>query len=320
LKKAMFTLSFYLKPNPPFRLDLTVWVLRRRPHNLIDQWDGRIYTRILILNQNPVRIEVSQPGKERIRIYARTQERISPSRLKPLVIAAIEKMLGIRQDLGRVYASARRHNTLEPLSARFMGVKPPRFPSIFEALINAVACQQVSLHVCIELLNRLAKRYGRSWTGQDESLHAFPLPKDLATADPLALRNLGFSMNKARTIIALARESTRNDAEFENLAGLSDQEAIEHLQLHKGIGRWSAEYVLLRGLGRLNIFPGEDAGAQRSLQLLLGLKEKPGINGIKTLTLPWHPYAGFWYFHFLLAKLQSKGYLIGSLDNDRRHQ
>ncbi len=304
----MSTLSFYLKPNPPFRLDLTVWVLRRQPHNLIDQWDGRIYTRILIFNQKPVKIEVSQPGKERIRFDVRTEERISPSRLKPPVIAAIEKMLGIRRDLSSLYANARRHNALDPLSARFLGMKPPRFPSIFEALINTVACQQVSLHVCIELLNRLAKKYGRSWTGQGESLHAFPLPDDLTAADPLSLRNLGFSMNKARTIIALARESLQKDAEFENLADLSDEAAIEYLQRQKGIGRWSAEYVLLRGLGRLHIFPGEDAGAQKSLQLLLGLKEKPDLKNIRKLTLPWHPYAGFWYFHFLLAKLHGKGY------------
>ncbi len=303
----MFTVSFYLKPTVPFRLDLTVWALRRQPHNLIDQWDGRTYSRILVLHGKPVRIEVNQTG-ERILIEARTDEPMSAARLKLSVVSAIEKMLGIRQDLSSFYAMAGKYKTLQPLAGRFRGVKPPRFPSIFEALINAVACQQVSLHVCIELLNRLAKKYGRGRTGQIETFHSFPLPDDLAAADPLALRNLGFSMNKARSIIAIAREALQKDADFGSLADLSDEEALGRLQSHKGIGRWSAEYVLLRGLGRLHIFPGEDAGAQKSLQLLLGLTKKPDLNTTRKLTLPWHPYAGFWYFHFLLAKLHGKGY------------
>jgi DNA-3-methyladenine glycosylase II len=43
---------------------------------------------------------------------------------------------------------------------------------------------------------------------------------------------------------------------------MTNREAIAYLSRIRGIGRWSAEYVLLRGLGRLDTFPGDDVGAQ----------------------------------------------------------
>lgn len=52
--------SFCVHPHPPFRLDLTVWALRRRAHNRIDHWDGTTYTRVLLVGQVPVKVEVSQ--------------------------------------------------------------------------------------------------------------------------------------------------------------------------------------------------------------------------------------------------------------------
>ena len=58
----MTSTSFVLSPRPPFRLDLTVWLLRRRPHNLVDRWDGRTYQRVLIVKDEPVLVTVFQTG------------------------------------------------------------------------------------------------------------------------------------------------------------------------------------------------------------------------------------------------------------------
>lgn len=58
----MASLVLQLKPVTPFRLDLTVWVLRRRPHNLVDRWDGETYRRVLLLGEQPVAVAVTQSG------------------------------------------------------------------------------------------------------------------------------------------------------------------------------------------------------------------------------------------------------------------
>src|SRR5207248_1058894 len=56
-------LSFALEPVPPFRLDRTVWALRRRPDNAIDQWDGQAYRRGLVIEREPVPIAGPPTGR-----------------------------------------------------------------------------------------------------------------------------------------------------------------------------------------------------------------------------------------------------------------
>ena len=97
------------------------------------------------------------------------------------------------------------------------------------------------------------------------------------------------------------------ELQLEQLELADNKQALTQLQAIHGIGRWSAEYVLLRGLGRLDIFPGDDIGGQNNVQRLLQLEARPTYDQLEKLTASWHPYAGLVYFHLLLERLHSKG-------------
>ncbi len=305
---VMLTLSFYLKPAAPFRLDLTVWALRRLPHNIVDTWQAMTYTRIFLLGPDLIRVDITQPGVQRIHVRVETVNASVPG-LKARTIELVEKVLSTRENLQEFYNRAAHDPYINPLMKRFLGLKPPRFPSLFEAMVNAVAFQQISLNVGVTLLNRLVETYGSAWTSGGTVLHAFPEPYQLAVASSSGLRSLGFSGNKTNAIVSLSQLVAEGKADLDRIALMDSSEAIEYLQSFKGIGRWSAEYVLLRGMGRLNIFPGEDAGARNSLALLLGLRKKPDFDAVRAITRRWHPFAGLVYFHFLLKRLNTKGYL-----------
>ena len=124
---------------------------------------------------------------------------------------------------------------------------------------------------------------------------------------PQALRDLGFSYNKARTIIELSQSLVAGSAGLENLDSLDDDDAVKALSRLRGIGRWSAEYVLLRGLGRRHLFPGDDVGARRKLQDWLNLKEPLDYQGVRRVLADFHPFGGLIYFHFLLGQLAAEG-------------
>jgi DNA-3-methyladenine glycosylase II len=94
---------------------------------------------------------------------------------------------------------------------------------------------------------------------------------------------------------------------LEALQGLEDAAAIERLTSLRGIGRWTAEYVLLRGLGRLHIFPGDDVGAHNKLRHLFGIDTPLDYEAVHQLVARWHPYAGVVYFHLLLDSLSQAG-------------
>jgi DNA-3-methyladenine glycosylase II len=293
---------------PPFRLDLAVWVLRRRPENAVDRWDGRCYRRALVLGTSAVEVAVTQSGgPETSRLRVTIAGERTDSAAKPAVTAALERLLGLRVDLTEFARFASRDARLGPLTRRFRGMKPTRFPTVFESLVNGIACQQVSLTSGIRLLGRLAESHGLAAGSGDDPVHAFPEPEALARAKPEELRRIGFSRQKARALIELADAILENRLDPEALAGEPDVVAVDRLCELRGVGRWTAEYALLRGLGRLHIFPGDDVGARNSLQRWLHLSGPLDNEGVRRILARWQDHAGLIYFHLLLDRLAETG-------------
>ena len=306
----MDSVTFTLKPLSPFRLDLTVWVLRRRADNLLDGWDGATYRRAVVLQGVVALVAVRQTGTTATPVLLVT---LSAPRLDAdatrEAAAMLERMLGLRSDLGGFYDLAARDRRLHEMAERFRGMKPPRFPTFFEGVANAIACQQLTLSFGIQLLNRLVHTFGPAHSPDEDSPHAFPRPEDTAGADPAAFRALGFSRRKGETLIGLAREMLDGRVDPKALETLDEEAALRFLCSQRGIGRWSAEYLLLRTLGRTNVFPGDDVGAQKNLQRWLQLPEPPDYQGVRNLLACWQPYGGLIYFHLLLDRLAAAGLL-----------
>lgn len=308
------TANFWLNPVAPFRLDLTVWALRRRAVNLIDRWDGECYRRALVMSGSTTEIAVTQHGKPespRLRVSLTGEEVTSEAR--ETAIAVLERLLGLKIDLKPFYRLAAADSKLSPLVARFRGLKPPRFPNLFETLANAVACQQMSLSLGILLLNRLAEKFGAEVETSAGTAHVFPEPAVLAAQQPDAFRQLGFSRQKGRSLIALAQTCMGGVVTGQDLEHLGDADVVKRLLTLRGIGRWSAEYALLRGFGRLNVYPGDDVGARNNLRRWLRLRKPLDYNGVRRVTNKWQPYSGFVYFHMLLDGLENRGQLTGGI-------
>ena len=301
---------FTVKVVPPFRLDLTVWALRRRPENKMDRWDGKTFRRGLVLNGKPVEVAVIQIGSMAApRLQVTVTGVASGHDLRAGVTETLNRILGLQADLKGFYRHAAKDARLSILARRFRGVKPPQFPSLLEALVNGIACQQFSLAAGIQILNRLSEKFGIPVIETGIRAHTFPRPEDLATLKPEPLRNLGFSRQKAGAIIELSRAIVAGNLDRDRVVSLDDGSAVEQLCRLRGVGRWTAEYVLLRGLGRLHIFPGDDVGARNNLEKWLGLRKPLDYDGVRRLLAKWKPYAGLIYFHMLLYRLNETGYL-----------
>lgn len=304
------SLVFYVDAVAPFRLDLTAWALRRRPHNAVDRWDGTVYRRALMIDERVVEVAAEQirsAPRPRLRVTV-TGAGAAPA-LTPAIRAVLERALGLHASLSVFYRFARADARLAPLVAQFRGLKPPRFPTVFEALLNGIACQQLSLLVGIELLNRLARRFGATVPDAGEAAHAFPGPAALAAARHDSLMRLGLSSHKTRAILGLARAVASGRLDLESLADLEDDAVVARLEDLDGVGRWTAEYVLLRGLGRLHVFPGDDVGARNTLQRWLGRRGQLDSAGVRRALADWGDWGGLIYFHLLLKGLAEKGEL-----------
>jgi DNA-3-methyladenine glycosylase II len=300
--------TLIVRPIPPFRLDLTVWALRRRARNAIDRWDGAIYRRVVAIEGRPTEIAVRQAGASaEPRLIVTTVPPLRTSLGRQRVRSIVDCLLGLRIDLAEWYRLSEQDPRLRILAERFRGVKPPRFPSVFESLVNAFACQQLSLEVGLELLNRLAVACDVRRRSATDVQYAFPSPRDVARGRPAKYQAIGFSRQKVRALLTLARGIERRDVDLEMLSSKDDSMACAELLALRGVGRWSAEYVMLRGLGRLHVFPGDDVGAQKRLAHWLGRSAPLDYAGVRKAVAPWHPYAGLVYFHLLLDGLSKAG-------------
>ena len=315
LSRHQATRTLVLRPIPPFRLDLTVWALRRRQRNLIDRWDGRTYRRVIVLAGRPAELAVQQagsPAAPRLLVTATPPPR---TRLENKCLRSmVDRLLGLRVDLTDWYHLAAGDVRLRPLADIFRGMKPPRFPTMFEAVVNAFACQQLSLEVGLELLNRLAAISSARLGASPRAHYAFPTPHDLARLPPFKCRAIGFSQQKVRALLDLAHAIKRGELDLEILQQRNDAVLRQRLLELRGVGRWTAEYVLLRGVGRLHVFPGDDVGAQRRLARWLGRSRPLDYLGVQRAVERWQPYAGLVYFHLLLDGLSQAGALESSAE------
>lgn len=164
--------------------------------------------------------------------------------------------------------------------------KPAREP--YEALIRAVAYQQLHAKAGDAILNRLISIYG------DE----FPSPNQLLMTEFEALRACGFSAKKIETIHGIANGAltgvvpTRNQAD-----AMSDEDLIRHLVTIKGIGRWTVEMLLIFTLERMDVLPADDFGVARGYQRLKKLTVAPKRKELSAIAQAWSPYRTIasWY-------------------------
>ena len=303
-------LTFTLRAHPPFRLDLTVWALRRRAHNKVDLFDDGTWRRVLVMGRSPVGLAVMQTRRGASPEIEVRMSAARPRDMKDRVAASITRILGLERDLSGFYRLARSDSTLRPLAERLRGMKPVQYPTVFEAFANAVACQLVSLSAGMHVLNRLTHEFGKPMRSRGIAMRSFALAEAIARANPDALRALGLSRQKGEYLINLARLGTNpKDHDFSSIGALDDAAAIERLSKIRGVGRWTAEYVLLRGLGRINIFPGDDVGGRNKLCEFLGETGAPDYEGVRRSIERWHPYGGLIYLHLLVNGLVDAGHV-----------
>jgi DNA-3-methyladenine glycosylase II len=322
----LLAIRFTLEPVPPFRLDLTAWALRRRPANIVDRWDGDAYRRAVKVDGTIAEVEVRQTGSPevaRLDVSVTTGKPIEPTRVRADITAALGRLLGLDIDLGDFYRRARQDPHLGPLAERYRGLKPPRFPTIFEGLANAIACQQLTLTVGIVLLNRLAESYGPTGPGQPPSRQP-RLPRRRRPQLRHARRPpASWSEHPQGRVPPRAGQRCRcGDVDLAALITVDNDSASASLQQLRGVGRWSAEYALLRRLGRLGVFPGDDVGARYNLRRRLGLDTPLDHEGVRRAVAPWAPCAGLAYFHLLIERIDDAGWIddLKGTGSNRAHR
>lgn len=287
----------------PYRLDLTVSVLRRLSTNTVDVLtpEGE-YLRVLDSFRKPVLVRVAQIQPTTLTV---TLEGCSNPGERTRTLAIVQRILGVERELSHFYRAAENIPWLWPLAVRMRGVKPPRYPTLWEACVNAVVFQQVSLIAASSISRRMILALGLPFKCGDITMHAFPSAESLLVAGDDILLAAGLSANKLATLRRVADALLSCSLDEAMLEERASPDAVAMLCGIKGIGPWTATVILLRGLGRLDVFPMNDSSVARNL-VFVGGAAPLDIDRVLTAL---GPQKGMLYYHLLLARLNARGEL-----------
>jgi DNA-3-methyladenine glycosylase II len=293
--KSVFPHFERLPVREPFRLDLTADALRRLAANTVDvvSADGAYY-RAFETRTGVVAVRVTQPDRPILCVE-------STAGLANDVLGLVARMLGTEVDLRSWSRRAASVPWLAPIARALRGVKPPRYPSLWEACAHAIVFQQISIHAAASIMRRLIGLIGSPVRVDGIELIPFPSAAALLRANETQLRSAGLSINKVAHLRAVAHALEAGEVTGEEIEALPTLQAAERLVQLRGIGPWSASVVLLRGFGRLDTFPMRDSGVARTAVLLSG---DPGVNLNEALERL-GPTRGMLYYHLLLGRLRN---------------
>jgi 3-methyladenine DNA glycosylase/8-oxoguanine DNA glycosylase len=180
-----------------------------------------------------------------------------------------------------VAALRERDPVLRALVDRVGSFEASLEPDLWWALVDAIVSQQLSVKAAASISARVA-----ALTPDGTR----PSPADLLAAPDEVLRACGLSGAKTRYVKDLAGRWLDGTLEADRLPAMSDEEVVEHLTRVKGIGRWTAEMILIFTLGRPDVLPVDDLGLRVAVQRAYALPERPARAELLALGEPWRPY------------------------------
>jgi 3-methyladenine DNA glycosylase/8-oxoguanine DNA glycosylase len=149
------------------------------------------------------------------------------------------------------------------------------------ALVDAIASQQLSVKAAATIAGRVAALT----PGETR-----PTPREILEVPDETLRACGLSGAKTRYVKDLAARWLDGTLEPDRLPAMPDEEVVEHLTSVKGIGRWTAEMILIFTLGRPDVLPVDDLGLKVAVQRAYGLEVRPGRAEVLEIGERWRPY------------------------------
>jgi DNA-3-methyladenine glycosylase II len=294
----------------PFHLEATARVLQRRPTNRIDVWEPNRYLRVFTTAGGLVLVAVENRGTvddPDVRLHILSGNPCAAARLE--LVQTVRKMLGLDVDPAALQHRVEGERRLRTMALALRGMRPPRFANLFEAFANVIPFQQLSLDAGVAIVARLVERFGKHIELDGRRFYAFPTTRAVASARLAALLRCGLSRAKAQSLRHVAKAIESGDLTEDEIAGVSTTDALARLTELRGIGAWSAAVVLLRGFGRITVFPPGDVGAVRGLSALLRVRSREAIDRV---VKRFGEQRGYLYFFGLAGNLLEKGLIHGA--------
>jgi DNA-3-methyladenine glycosylase II len=250
------------------------------------------------IQDNPTMLELRQVRRDPPVFEISTDSTVSATEVKRIAKWIVFANL----DLRPFYRVAASHSILGSITQELSGLKPMRPASLFEMLVTAITEQQISLAAAYRIRTRIMEQYGDTVNG----LWVFPTPRRLSESTVAHLMACGLSKRKAEYVKVLAYRVANGLLDLEQLEEMSDGDVRSLLLEERGLGPWSADYFLVRGLSRPDRVPANDIGIRSVVGRYLGRGQRLSPQGAMRKLSSFKPYRGLAAFYLLAYERLSK--------------
>jgi len=301
-----YTESFVISASAPFNFDLTAEIFKNGDPQIRTYRDGT-FKEVLKLKSQLVLAEVSSLGSIE---HPRLEVKLLAN--KPLTLEdkqeageIVRFILNLDFNLGPFYFDVEADRVMHTLTQQLNGLKNPTTPTVFESLVDSIVEQQISIRVAIALEEKFIKELGDRLEINGETYFGFPTPKTVAAASIGGIQQIGLTRRKAEYIHEAAQLIVAGKLNLEELKSRkSAEEIIAELDAVRGIGVWTAELTMLRGMQRLDMLPADDLGIRRVISTYYCGGKPVEASEAREIAKAWGTWKGLAAFYLIVAEIR----------------
>jgi len=292
-----------IKPTPPFDFDLSATIFFGGDPQIRTYENGK-YWQVVRAHNTLMLITISSSGtvdNPELLVELQSSAEISNND-KKITEEMISSLFNLTFDLTAFYDEVRNDPILSTLTQQLRGLKSPTTPTVFEALVDSIIEQQISLNVAHSIERNVIKTFGDLLTLDGRLYYAFPTPHQLACATVEQLRTCGLSARKAEYIHDISQLIVDGRLDLEKFKTYGDaEEIITELCKIRGIGVWTAELTMLRGMNKLEVLPADDLGLRRHIAHYYCNDRKISSEEARRIAERWGKWKGLAGFYLIIA-------------------
>jgi DNA-3-methyladenine glycosylase II len=260
-----FTETFTVKALAPFNCDLSAQIFSSGDTQIRAYSNGEFH-QVLRLDGNLVLVKLTSRGsiqEPKIVVELKSNKPLTPKD-RQTAENTIYLIFNLGFDLCSFYKDTGNDHAMYQITQQLYGLKNPTTPTVFESLVDSIVEQQISIKVAHTIEQRLAKKFGDSLTIDGNTYFAYPTPQNIAGTSISEIQQVGLSIRKAEYIQNAAKLIADGKLDLEQLKNNPNpQQIIAELDEVRGIGVWTAELTMLRGMQKLDALPADDFGIRR---------------------------------------------------------
>ncbi|CAF1835364.1 DNA-3-methyladenine glycosylase family protein [Bacillus subtilis] len=280
-----------------FDMNANLGYLTRGKNECMYEIENNIITKVIAIGEIRSLVQVSVINNKQMIVQFLNDSRPVEQWKREEIVKYIHEWFDLDNDLTPFYELAKADPLLKMPARKFYGLRVIGIPDLFEALCWGVLGQQINLAFAYSLKKQFVEAFGDSIEWNGKKYWVFPPYERIARLTPTDLADIKMTVKKSEYIIGIARLMASGELSREKLMKMNFKDAEKNLIKIRGIGPWTANYVLMRCLRFPTAFPIDDVCLIRSIKILRNMNRKPTIDEILEISFSWKKWESYATFY-----------------------